>query len=131
QAEMVAFLDLVHEVYKDFGFSEVRVKIATRPAARLGPDEVWDQAEKALISAVEHRKLPYELAEGEGAFYGPKIEFHLKDALQRSWQLGTIQVDFNLPERFDLSYVAEDNTQHRPVMLHRAVLGSIERFFAV
>jgi threonyl-tRNA synthetase len=131
QGEMVAFLDLVHDVYKDFGFTEVRVKVATRPAARLGSDEVWDQAEKALISAVEHRKLPYEIAEGEGAFYGPKIEFHLKDALLRSWQLGTIQVDFNLPERFDLSYVAEDNTQHRPVMLHRAVLGSIERFFAV
>jgi len=131
QDEMVAFLDLVHDVYKDFGFSEVRVKVATRPAARLGSDEVWDQAEKALINAVEHRKLPYEIAEGEGAFYGPKIEFHLKDALQRSWQLGTIQVDFNLPERFDLSYVAEDNTQKRPVMLHRAVLGSIERFFAV
>jgi threonyl-tRNA synthetase len=131
QGEMVAFLDLVHDVYKDFGFSEVRVKIATRPAARLGSDEVWDQSEKALINAVEHRKLPYEIAEGEGAFYGPKIEFHLKDALQRSWQLGTIQVDFNLPERFDLTYVAEDNTQKRPVMLHRAVLGSIERFFAV
>jgi len=131
QGEIVAFLDLVHDVYKDFGFSEVRVKIATRPEARLGSDEVWDQAEKALIGAVEHRTLPYEIAEGEGAFYGPKIEFHLKDALQRSWQLGTIQVDFNMPERFDLSYVAEDNQQKRPVMLHRAVLGSIERFFAV
>lgn len=131
QDEIVAFLDLVHDVYKDFAFSEVRVKVATRPAARLGSDEVWDKAESALIGAVEHRKLPFDIAEGEGAFYGPKIEFHLKDALQRSWQLGTIQVDFNMPERFDLSYVAEDNTQKRPVMLHRAVLGSIERFFAV
>jgi threonyl-tRNA synthetase len=131
QDEIVAFLDLVHDVYKDFGFSDVRVKIATRPAERLGGDDIWDRAEKALISAVEHRKLPYDIAEGEGAFYGPKIEFHLKDALQRSWQLGTIQVDFNLPERFDLTYVASDNSQHRPVMLHRAVLGSIERFFAV
>jgi threonyl-tRNA synthetase len=131
QGEMVAFLDLVHDVYRDFGFAEVRVVIATRPEQRLGSDEVWDKAEHALIAAVEHRKLPYELAPGEGAFYGPKIEFHLKDALGRPWQLGTIQVDFNLPERFDLEYVGDDNTTHRPVMLHRAILGSVERFFAV
>jgi threonyl-tRNA synthetase len=132
QAEIVAFLDLVHDVYRDFGFSDVRVVIATRPdGQRLGADEVWDKAERACQAAVEHRGLPYELAAGEGAFYGPKIEFHLKDALGRPWQLGTIQVDFNTPERFDLGYIAEDNASHRPVMLHRAILGSVERFFAV
>jgi threonyl-tRNA synthetase len=131
QDEIVAFLDLVHEVYRDFGFRDVRVVIATRPDERLGGDDVWDKAEHALIAAVEHRELPYEIAEGEGAFYGPKIEFHLKDALGRPWQLGTIQADFNLPERFDLSYVGEDNSTHRPVMLHRAILGSVERFYAV
>jgi threonyl-tRNA synthetase len=131
QAEIVAFLELVHDVYRDFGFSDVRVVIATRPDERLGSDEVWDKSERALIAAVEHRGLPYELAAGEGAFYGPKIEFHLKDALRRSWQLGTIQADFNMPERFDLGYIGEDNASHRPVMLHRAILGSVERFFAV
>jgi threonyl-tRNA synthetase len=131
QAEIVAFLDLVHDVYRDFGFSDVRVVIATRPDERLGADEIWDKAEHACQAAVEHRGLPYDLAAGEGAFYGPKIEFHLKDALGRPWQLGTIQVDFNLPERFDLAYIGEDNAAHRPVMLHRAILGSVERFFAV
>jgi threonyl-tRNA synthetase len=131
QSEIVAFLDLVHSVYRDFGFSDVRVVIATRPEPRLGSDEIWDKAELACKAPVEQRALPYEIAPGEGAFYGPKIEFHLKDALGRPWQLGTIQVDFNAPERFDLSYIGEDNHAHRPVMLHRAVLGSLERFFAV
>ncbi|MEM9070333.1 MAG: threonine--tRNA ligase [Myxococcota bacterium] len=131
QEEIVHFLDLVHRVYKDFGFSEVRIVIATRPDDRLGDDEVWDKSEKALIDGVETRGLPYEIAEGEGAFYGPKIEFHLKDAIGRPWQLGTIQADFNLPERFDLSYIGADNSAHRPVMLHRAILGSVERFFGV
>jgi threonyl-tRNA synthetase len=132
QGEIVAFLDLVHAVYEDFGFNEVRVVIATRPdEGRIGSDEVWDKAEHALETAVKLRGLPYAIAPGEGAFYGPKIEFHLKDALGRPWQLGTIQVDFTFPERFDLSYVGEDNATHRPVMLHRAILGSLERFFAV
>jgi len=131
QQEILGFLDLVHAVYEDFGFREVRMVIATRPAERIGSDEVWDKAEAALKNAVEIRKLPHDIAEGEGAFYGPKIELHLKDAIGRSWQLGTIQVDFNMPERFDLSYIGEDNTAHRPVMLHRAILGSIERFYAV
>ena len=131
QPELVAFNELVQNVYKDFGFTDTRVVIATRPEPRLGSDEIWDKAEHALKAAVEARAVPYEIAEGEGAFYGPKIEFHLKDALGRPWQLGTIQVDFNLPERFDLSYIGEDNSQHRPVMLHRAILGSLERFFAV
>ncbi|MCA9616423.1 MAG: threonine--tRNA ligase, partial [Myxococcales bacterium] len=131
QAEITQFLDLVYRVYEDFGFDEVRIVIATRPDQRLGSDEVWDQSEQALEQAVKAKGLPYTIAEGEGAFYGPKIEFHLKDALGRPWQLGTIQADFNLPERFDLTYIAADNSQHRPVMLHRAVLGSVERFFGV
>ena len=131
QDEIGQFLDLVQDVYRDFSFSEVRIVIATRPDERLGGDEVWDRAEHALEAAVKAKGLAYEIAEGEGAFYGPKIEFHLKDAIGRPWQLGTIQADFNLPERFDLTYVGEDNSAHRPVMLHRAILGSIERFFAV
>jgi threonyl-tRNA synthetase len=131
QDEIKSFLDLVHDAYRDFGFTDVRIVIATRPEKRLGADEVWDQSEEALEEAVKAKELPYEIAEGEGAFYGPKIEFHLKDAIGRPWQLGTIQADFNLPERFDLTYVGEDNTTHRPVMLHRAILGSIERFFGV
>ncbi|MEM7139259.1 MAG: threonine--tRNA ligase [Myxococcota bacterium] len=131
QDEIKGFLDLVHEVYRDFGFSDVRIAIATRPEKRLGDDEVWDQSEHALEQAVKDKGLPYEVLEGEGAFYGPKIEFHLKDAIGRPWQLGTIQADFNLPERFDLTYTGEDNRPHRPVMLHRAILGSVERFFGV
>jgi threonyl-tRNA synthetase len=131
QPEIESFIDLVYGVYQDFGFTEVRVAIATRPSERLGSDEIWDRSERALIQGVEAKKLPYAIAEGEGAFYGPKIEFHLKDAIGRPWQLGTMQVDFNLPDRFDLHYVGDDNTQHRPVMLHRAILGSIERFMGV
>ncbi len=131
QAEIESFVDLVYAVYQDFGFTEVRVVIATRPDVRIGADEIWDRSEKALIDGVEAKKLKYEIAPGEGAFYGPKIEFHLKDAIGRSWQLGTMQADFNMAERFDLSFVGDDNTQHRPVALHRAILGSIERFFGV
>lgn len=131
QQEIERFSDLVMQVYRDFGFTEVRVVLATRPEERLGSDDVWDKSESALASALKNKGIEFETAEGEGAFYGPKIEYHLKDALGRSWQLGTMQCDFNLPERFDLNYVGEDNTLHRPVMLHRAILGSIERFFAV
>jgi threonyl-tRNA synthetase len=131
QNEIARFIDLVYEVYEDFGFTDIRIAIATRPAERLGSDEVWDRAESALIEGVKQKGLAFDIAEGEGAFYGPKVEFHLKDAIGRSWQLATIQADFNMPERFDLTYVGEDNTQHRPVMLHRAVLGSVERFFGV
>jgi threonyl-tRNA synthetase len=131
QDEIKSFLDLVYDAYRDFGFSDVRIVIATRPEKRLGADDVWDEAENALEEAVKAKELPYEIAEGEGAFYGPKIEFHLKDAIGRPWQLGTIQADFNLPERFELTYVGEDNAAHRPVLLHRAILGSIERFFGV
>lgn len=131
QDEISRFLDLVYRVYKDFGFTDVNVAIATRPEKRLGSDEMWDLSESALIAAVKEKNIPFHILEGEGAFYGAKIEFHLKDALGRPWQLGTMQVDFNNPERFDLNYIGTDNSQHRPVMLHRAVLGSIERFFAV
>jgi threonyl-tRNA synthetase len=129
--EIGRFIDLVYAMYQDFGFKDVRIVIATRPEPRLGTDAMWDRAEKALADGVKAKKLDYTIAEGEGAFYGPKVEFHLKDAIGRPWQLGTIQVDFNLPDRFDLSYVAEDNAQHRPVMLHRAILGSIERFMGI
>ncbi|MBK8169684.1 MAG: threonine--tRNA ligase [Sandaracinaceae bacterium] len=129
--EIAQFLDLVYDVYRDFGFSDVRVVVATRPEVRLGTDEMWDKSEGVLIDAVKAKGLPLNIAEGEGAFYGAKIEFHLKDALKRSWQLGTMQVDFTLPDRFDLNYVGEDNTEHRPVMLHRAILGSVERFYGV
>lgn len=129
--EIGAFIDLVFEVYRDFDFHDARIAIATRPDERLGDDAIWDKAEQALIAGVEAKGLPYEILEGEGAFYGPKVEFHLKDALGRPWQLGTVQADFTLPERFELEYVGADNDRHRPVMLHRAVLGSVERFYAV
>jgi threonyl-tRNA synthetase len=130
-AEIGSFIDLVQEVYRDFAFRDVRVVVATRPDERLGSDEVWDRAEAALFAGVAARNLRHDVAPGEGAFYGPKIEFHLQDALGRSWQLGTIQADFNMPERFDLQYIGPDNAFHRPVMLHRAILGSVERFYGV
>jgi threonyl-tRNA synthetase len=131
--EMDAFIDLVDEVYTDFGFSpqDVGVKVATRPEKRMGEEKNWDIAERALQDALKAKNRPFEILPGEGAFYGPKIEFHVKDALERSWQLGTLQVDFTLPERFELEYVGADSARHRPVMLHRAILGSLERFFGV
>ncbi len=131
QEEIVRFNELVFEVYRDFAFADVRVVVATRPEKRIGSDESWERAERALEEAVKSQGVAYDIAEGEGAFYGPKIEFHLKDAIGRPWQLGTIQCDFNMPERFDLSYVGDDNQPHRPVMLHRAILGSVERFFGL
>ncbi|MGB0678054.1 MAG: threonine--tRNA ligase [Polyangiales bacterium] len=131
QAEIQRFIRLVYDVYQDFAFAKVRIVVATRPEGRLGSEAVWDASEAALLQAVEAQQLQAEVADGEGAFYGPKIEFHLEDALGRPWQLGTIQVDFVMPERFDLSYVGDDNATHRPVMLHRAILGSVERFLAL
>ncbi len=131
QSEIESFVDLVHRVYEDFGFLDVQTVLATRPDKRLGSDEVWDRAEAALDAGLRAKGLQFEVAQGEGAFYGPKVEFHLRDALGRPWQLGTIQADFNLPERFDLQYVGADNATHRPVMLHRAILGSIERFLGI
>jgi len=131
QQEVSAFIDLLFEVYRDFGFDEVLVKLSTRPENRVGSDEIWDKAEKALEEALERKRLEWQLQPGEGAFYGPKIEFALKDCLNRVWQLGTIQVDFSMPERLGASYVAEDGSRQTPVMLHRAILGSLERFIGI
>jgi threonyl-tRNA synthetase len=129
--ETKGFCDLLMSIYKDFGFEEVRVNFADRPPVRAGADEVWDRAEGALMEAVKSAGLEVHLNPGEGAFYGPKLEFVLRDAIGRDWQCGTLQVDFVLPERLDASYVGEDGERHRPVMLHRAILGSIERFLGI
>ena len=129
--EVSAFIDLLFEVYRDFGFTEVLVKLSTRPAQRVGDDALWDRAEKALADALDQKGLAWELQPGEGAFYGPKIEFSLRDCLDRVWQCGTIQLDFSMPDRLGASYVAEDNTRKVPVMLHRAILGSLERFIGI
>jgi threonyl-tRNA synthetase len=130
-AEMSDFLSLLKEVYDTFGFEEMRVALSTRPEKRLGSDEIWDQAEKALAGALDAAGIPWKENPGEGAFYGPKIEFQVLDALKRPWQLGTLQVDYMLPERFDLNYTKADGSEGRPVMLHRAILGSLERFFGI
>ncbi len=130
-SETKEFCALLLKMYKDFGFENVGVKIATRPELRAGTDETWDKAEKGLIEATEATGLSFDLAEGEGAFYGPKIEFHLTDAIGRTWQCGTLQLDFVLPERLDAEYTGEDGNKHRPVMLHRAILGSLERFIGI
>jgi threonyl-tRNA synthetase len=122
---------LVLDIYKDFGFDNVHIKLSTRPENRIGSDETWDILEQALAGALESMGLAYTLFPGEGAFYGPKLEFVLRDAIGRDWQCGTLQVDMSLPERFDLTYVAEDNTRKRPVMLHRALFGSLERFTGI
>ena len=130
-SETVAFCNLLKEVYQDFGFENVKVKFSTRPEKRAGSDETWDKAEGALAEAVKLAGLEYEIQEGEGAFYGPKLEFTLVDAIKREWQCGTLQVDFILPERLDATYVASDGSRKRPVMLHRAILGSFERFIGM
>jgi threonyl-tRNA synthetase len=129
--ETVRFVALLSSIYRDFGFTEFRVKFSDRPARRAGTDAVWDQAEGALKDACRIAGVEYELNPGEGAFYGPKLEFVLRDAIGRDWQCGTLQVDFVLPERLDAEYVAEDGTRRRPVMLHRAILGSFERFLGI
>jgi len=131
QGEVMQFIDLLQKVYTDFGFKEVIVKLSTRPQKRVGSEEQWDKAESALESALNYKKLVWELQPGEGAFYGPKIEFSLKDSIGRVWQCGTLQVDFSMPERLGAEYVAEDNTRQIPVMLHRAILGSLERFIGI
>ena len=131
QDEVSRFIDLLHRVYADFGFQKVLVKLSTRPANRVGSDEVWDKAEAALEQALNSKGLEWQLQPGEGAFYGPKIEFSLADCLDRVWQCGTIQVDFSMPERLGAVYVAEDGAKRAPVMLHRAILGSLERFIGI
>ena len=131
QSEVSNFIDLVFEVYKTLGFEKISIKLSTRPEKRVGSDEVWDKSEKALQDALENKNLEWELYPGEGAFYGPKIEFSLQDCLGRVWQCGTIQVDFSMPERLDATFIGEDGLRHTPVMLHRAVLGSFERFIGI
>jgi threonyl-tRNA synthetase len=131
QDEVSTFMDLLQDVYADFGFNDIIVKLSTRPENRVGSDEVWDKAEHALEQALNNKGLEWDLQPGEGAFYGPKIEFSLKDCLGRVWQCGTIQVDFSMPDRLDAKYVAEDGSKQVPVMLHRAILGSLERFIGI
>ena len=131
ESEVADFIKMLYKAYGDFGFTEVLVKLSTRPEKRVGTDETWDKAEASLANALHQNNLAFDLQPGEGAFYGPKIEFTLKDSLGRLWQCGTIQLDFNLPERLDAEYVAEDNTRQRPVMLHRAIVGSMERFIGI
>jgi threonyl-tRNA synthetase len=131
QSEVSVFIDLLHKVYADFGFREVIYKLSTRPPNRIGSDESWDRAEHALEQALNSKHLPWDLQPGEGAFYGPKIEFSLRDSIGRIWQCGTIQVDFSMPGRLGATYIAEDGSKKTPVMLHRAVFGSLERFIGI
>ena len=131
QSEISAFIDLLFDVYKDFGFTDVIVKLSTRPEQRVGSDEVWDKAEAALEASLNSKELDWELQPGEGAFYGPKIEFSLKDCLGRVWQCGTAQVDFSMPGRLDAHYIDEQGDKQVPVMIHRAILGSLERFIGI
>jgi threonyl-tRNA synthetase len=131
QTEVSAFIDLLHLVYADFGFKTIQYRLSTRPANRIGSDEIWDKAEHALEQALNAKSLPWDLQPGEGAFYGPKIEFSLKDSIGRVWQCGTIQVDFSMPGRLGASYIAADGSKQVPVMLHRAILGSLERFIGI
>ena len=130
-AESVNFTTLLQKVYQDFGFTDIIYKVATRPAQRIGSDEIWDKAEHALMESLRASNCDFEIAPGDGAFYGPKIEYTLKDAIGRQWQCGTIQVDFSMAERLDAEYVGEDGARHRPVMLHRAIVGSMERFIGI
>jgi threonyl-tRNA synthetase len=130
-AECVNYTALLQKVYTDFGFTDIIYKVATRPEQRIGSDESWDRAEQALIESLKASGCEYIISPGDGAFYGPKIEYTLKDAIGRQWQCGTIQVDFSMPERLDAEYVGEDGARHRPVMLHRAIVGSLERFIGI
>ena len=131
ESEVTSCIKMVYDIYSTFGFQNIQVKLSTRPEKRIGADDMWDRAESGLAAALAHNGLEYEIQEGEGAFYGPKIEFALRDCLDREWQCGTIQLDFALPGRLNASYVAEDNDRRTPVMIHRAILGSIERFIGI
>jgi threonyl-tRNA synthetase len=131
QSEVIAFTTLLQKVYKDFGFTDIIYKLSTRPEKRIGSEESWDRAEQALAEGLRASGCDFEYLPGEGAFYGPKIEYTLKDALGRPWQCGTIQVDPNMPERLDAEFVGEDGQRHRPIMLHRAIVGSLERFIGI
>jgi threonyl-tRNA synthetase len=129
--EIVGVIDLTFELYKAFGFEDIHIELSTKPEKHIGSDEIWDIATESLKKALQKRQIDFQINEGDGAFYGPKIDFHIKDCLGRSWQLGTIQLDFSMPERFGLTYTDEDNTDKTPVMIHRAVLGSFERFIGI
>ena len=131
QGEALDFIDLLQKVYVDFGFTDILIKLSTRPAKRIGSDETWDKAEASLKAALDAKSLKWDLNPGEGAFYGPKIEFSLKDSIGRVWQCGTLQLDFELPGRLGAEYIAEDNSRRLPVMLHRAILGSMERYIGI
>ncbi|MFZ4760992.1 MAG: His/Gly/Thr/Pro-type tRNA ligase C-terminal domain-containing protein, partial [Burkholderiaceae bacterium] len=129
--ECTQYTELLHRVYADFGFTDILYKVATRPASRVGADELWDKAEHALMESLRRSGVEFTISPGDGAFYGPKIEYTLKDALGRHWQCGTMQVDFFMPQRLGAEYVAEDNSRRHPVMLHRAIVGSLERFIGI
>ncbi len=131
EVEVIGVINLVYEMYKAFGFDDFRVELSTKPEKHIGSDEIWDKATEALRGALDHKGIKYQVNEGDGAFYGPKIDFHVEDCIGRSWQLGTIQLDFSMPERFELVYSDSDNTEKVPVMLHRAILGSLERFMGI
>ncbi|MDH4240953.1 MAG: threonine--tRNA ligase [Phycisphaerae bacterium] len=131
EAEIIGVIDLTFEIYKAFGFEDFHIELSTKPEKHIGSDEIWEIATDALKGALEHRNIDYKINEGDGAFYGPKIDFHIKDCLKRSWQLGTIQLDFSMPQRFEMVYTDKDNTEKTPVMIHRAVLGSFERFIGI
>jgi threonyl-tRNA synthetase len=131
EAEIDRELRLIKEMYDVFGFAEVRIQLSTRPPKRIGSDETWDAAESALEAALKKNGLKYQINAGDGAFYGPKLDFQVTDAIGRPWQLGTVQLDYGQPERFKLEYIGADNAEHRPVMIHRAILGSLERFIGI
>ncbi|HEY3298364.1 MAG TPA: threonine--tRNA ligase, partial [Armatimonadota bacterium] len=131
QQEIVKIIDLIETLYAKYGFTEYRIELSTRPAKSIGADEIWETAESSLQDALKTKGIEYAINPGDGAFYGPKIDFHVKDKMGRSWQLGTIQLDFAMPERFELEYIGDDGKPHRPVMIHRAALGSLERFIGI
>ncbi len=131
EQEIINLIDLTFYVYKTFGFEEFKIELSTKPENAMGSDEIWEHAEKVLKKVLDDKKIDYDINEGEGAFYGPKIDFHIKDSTGKYWQCGTIQVDFNMPEKFDLKYKGKDNEDHQPVMVHRAILGAMERFFGI
>jgi len=129
--EIIKIIELIKKVYTDFGFTDYKIGLNTKPAKAIGSDEIWNISETALKNALDKLNIKYELNIGDGAFYGPKIDFKVKDSLKREWQCGTIQLDFSMPERFELEYIGRDNAKHRPVMIHRAILGSLERFIGM
>jgi threonyl-tRNA synthetase len=130
-AEIIGVIELTFEIYKAFGFEDFHIELSTKPEKHIGSDEIWETATNSLEEALKHKAIDYQINEGDGAFYGPKIDFHVRDCLKRSWQLGTIQLDFSMPQRFGLAYTDKDNTEKTPVMIHRAVLGSFERFIGI